>query len=139
MANKPRRFKDSPLFEITGKDTGKDTSKDTGKDTGKSTGNSNGNGNGNDAGNNTSTHTGNGNGNSAGNHTGKDASIGTGKDTGNFILTKKAANKQNVKLTVYIRPQQLRDLNDLQKESGRDKSDLTRIALDLLMEQVKIK
>ncbi len=123
----PRRFKDSPLFQITGTDTGTDRGTSTSKDNGNSTGTDRGTGTSKDS----------------------DMDRGTGRSTsmdrdnstsnGSITLTKKTSNQKNVKLSVYVRPEQLRQLNDLQEESGRDKSELTRIALDLLLEQVKIK
>ena len=41
-------------------------------------------------------------------------------------------------LTIRFRPDQIRAINRLHKDSGRDKSELVRLAVDILIEQARV-
>ena len=107
----------------TGKDTGKNAgdnaSKDAGKNTGKNTRNNTSE--------NTSDYT--------SKNTSKNTGINTSKNTreNTSVLTKKP---EPVKMTFYFYPGQLKELDRLSKKTGRPKTELIRLALDLFIEQV---
>jgi hypothetical protein len=46
-----------------------------------------------------------------------------------------------VKMTYYLRPDQVQaiDIYDLHDQSGRDKSELVRMTLDIMIERAKVK
>jgi hypothetical protein len=43
-----------------------------------------------------------------------------------------------VKMTYYLRPDQIQAIDDLQEQSGRDKSELVRMALDIMIDRAKV-
>jgi hypothetical protein len=43
-----------------------------------------------------------------------------------------------VKMTYYLRPDQVQAIDDLQEQSGRDKSELVRMALDIMIDRAKV-
>jgi len=60
-------------------------------------------------------------------------------DTSSIItIPKKIKTMEYVRMTHYFRPDQLKELDKLHKQSGRDKSELVRLAVDILIEQAKI-
>lgn len=60
-------------------------------------------------------------------------------DTSSIItIPKKIKTREYVRMTHYFRPDQLKELDKLHKQSGRDKSELVRLAVDILIEQAKI-
>jgi len=60
-------------------------------------------------------------------------------DTSSIItIPKKIKTMEYVRMTHYFRPDQLKELDKLHKQSGRDKSELVRMAVDILIEQAKI-
>ena len=66
-----------------------------------------------------------------------DESVNTGKGT---ITIPKKKNKSDdyLRVTYYLRPDQIRAINRLHKDSGRDKSELVRLAVDILIEQARV-
>jgi len=56
----------------------------------------------------------------------------------NTITITKKAGEDYVKMTHYFRPDQLKALDRLHKKSGRDKSELVRMAIDILVERAKV-
>ena len=57
---------------------------------------------------------------------------------GTITIPKKKRTEEYVKMTHYFRPDQLQKLDKLHKQSGRDKSELVRMAVDILIKQAKI-
>jgi len=55
-----------------------------------------------------------------------------------ITIPKKVKTTEYVRMTHYFRPDQLKELDKLHKQSGRDKSELVRLAVDILIEQAKI-
>lgn len=55
-----------------------------------------------------------------------------------ITIPKKIKTIEYVRMTHYFRPEQLKELDKLHKQSGRDKSELVRLAVDILIEQAKI-
>ena len=53
-------------------------------------------------------------------------------------IARKNKNTGYVKMTHYFRPDQLEAIETLHKESGRDKSELVRLAVDILIRQAKV-
>ena len=43
-----------------------------------------------------------------------------------------------VKMTYYLRPDQIQAIDDLHDQSGRDKSELVRMALDIMIDRAKV-
>jgi len=41
-------------------------------------------------------------------------------------------------MTYYLRPDQVQAIDDLQEQSGRDKSELVRMALDIMIDRAKV-
>jgi hypothetical protein len=54
------------------------------------------------------------------------------------IARKKFKSDDYTRATYYLRPDQIRTLNRLHKDSGRDKSELVRMAVDILIERAKV-
>ncbi len=55
-----------------------------------------------------------------------------------ITIPRKIKTEEYVRMTHYFRPDQLKELDKLHKNSGRDKSELVRMAIDILIEQAKI-
>jgi len=55
-----------------------------------------------------------------------------------ITIPKRKRTEEYVKMTYYFRPDQLKELDKLHKQSGRDKSELVRLAIDILIDQAKI-
>ncbi len=70
------------------------------------------------------------------NITSKNTGAATSNNAGKITITKKSYDL--VKMTHYFRPDQLKEIARLSKKSGRDKSELVRLAVDVLIEQAKI-
>jgi len=70
------------------------------------------------------------------NITSKTTGAATSNNAGKITITKK--NYDLVKMTHYFRPDQLKEISRLSKKSGRDKSELVRLAVDILIEQAKV-
>lgn len=60
------------------------------------------------------------------------------ENTSIITIPKKIKTTEYVRMTHYFRPNQLKELDKLHKQSGRDKSELVRLAVDILIEQAKI-
>ena len=73
---------------------------------------------------------------STSNSTSKNTGIATSNNAGKITITKKSY--ELVKMTHYFRPDQLKEIARLSKKSGRDKSELVRLAVDILIEQAKV-
>jgi hypothetical protein len=59
--------------------------------------------------------------------------------SGTFKIQKKTPKSAHyTRATFYLRPDQLRTINRLHKDSGRDKSELVRIAVDILIKQARV-
>ncbi len=54
------------------------------------------------------------------------------------IARKKFKSDDYTRATYYLRPDQIRTLNRLHKDSGRDKSELVRMAVDILIDRAKV-
>ena len=56
------------------------------------------------------------------------------------ITIQKKRNKTGAysRMTFYLRPDQVRFINRLHKDSGRDKSELIRMAVDILIERARV-
>ena len=56
------------------------------------------------------------------------------------ITIQKKRNKAGAysRMTFYLRPDQIRFINRLHKDSGRDKSELIRMAVDILIERARV-
>ncbi len=67
---------------------------------------------------------------------GDDAAVST---LGTFKIPKKTPKSYHyTRATFYLRPDQLRTINRLHKDSGRDKSELVRMAVDILIKRAKV-
>jgi len=80
---------------------------------------------------------------SASNYTSTSESKSTSKNTinsngANTITITRKAGEDYVKMTHYFRPDQLKALDRLHKKSGRDKSELVRMAIDILIERAQV-
>lgn len=83
--------------------------------------------------------------NNAGQDTGKNASVINGNaDSNNAVnITSNSAGsltvkEKNVKATYYFRQDQLNEVDRLSKMTGRDRSELLRMALDTFLAQVQV-
>ncbi len=65
-----------------------------------------------------------------------DNGVGTGKST--ITIARKSKGSTLVKMTYYFRPDQLKAIDELHEKSGRDKSELVRMAVDLLVENARV-
>ncbi len=74
------------------------------------------------------------NGASAVNYTSETESAG--KST--ITIARKSKGSALVKMTHYFRPDQLQAIDMLHEKSGRDKSELVRMAVDILIERAKV-
>jgi len=54
------------------------------------------------------------------------------------INKKKFKSGEYVRATYYLRPDQIRTINRLNRDSGQDKSELVRMALDILFERARV-
>jgi hypothetical protein len=72
--------------------------------------------------------------NSANNGTSADKSVSASTIT----IERKSKGSTLVKMTHYFRPDQLRAIDELNEKSGRDKSELVRLAVDILIERAKV-
>lgn len=54
------------------------------------------------------------------------------------IARKKNKSGDYLRATYYLRPDQIRTINRLHKDSGRDKSELVRMAVDILIKQARV-
>ncbi len=70
--------------------------------------------------------------------TSKSADTVTSNGESTITITRKSKSNEYVKMTHYFRPDQLKALDRLHKKSGRDKSELVRLAVDILVEQAKV-
>jgi len=69
----------------------------------------------------------------------KSTSKNTIKSNGaNTITITRKAGEDYIKMTHYFRPDQLKALDRLHKKSGRDKSELVRMAIDILIERAQV-
>jgi len=58
---------------------------------------------------------------------------------GTFKIQKKTPKSNHyTRATFYLRPDQLRTINRLHKDSGRDKSELVRMAVDILIKRATV-
>ena len=57
---------------------------------------------------------------------------------GGITIEKKVKLDNYVRMTHYFRPDQIRAIDRLHKQSGRDKSELVRMAIDILVEQARV-
>ncbi len=55
-----------------------------------------------------------------------------------ITIPKKIKTEEYRRMTHYFRADQIKELDKLHKQSGRDKSELVRMAIDILIEQAKI-
>ena len=65
----------------------------------------------------------------------ENVSIGKGTIT---IAKKKNKSDDYLRVTYYLRPDQIRAIGRLHKDSGRDKSELVRMAVDILIERARV-
>ncbi len=125
---KKKKLGSDPLDSI---DILKGPAQDTGKDTGKNAGDN--------ASKNTGKNTREKTSKNTSDYTSKNTSKNTGINTSKYtrentsVLTKKP---EPVKMTFYFYPGQLKELDRLSKKTGRPKTELIRLALDLFIEQV---
>ncbi len=54
------------------------------------------------------------------------------------IQKKKSKSGDYARATYYLRPDQISTINRLHKDSGRDKSELVRMAIDILIERARV-
>jgi hypothetical protein len=67
---------------------------------------------------------------------GDDVAVST---LGTFKIPKKTPKSNHyTRATFYLRPDQLRTINRLHKDSGRDKSELVRMAVDILIKRATV-
>jgi hypothetical protein len=67
---------------------------------------------------------------------GDDVAVST---LGTFKIQKKTPKSNHyTRATFYLRPDQLRTINRLHKDSGRDKSELVRMAVDILIKRATV-
>lgn len=65
-----------------------------------------------------------------------DVAVSTG---GTITISKKKFKSGDyARATYYLRPDQIRTINRLHKDSGRDKSELVRMAVDILIERARV-
>jgi len=65
--------------------------------------------------------------------------VNTETDSEDKITINSLEKKEKVQRSFYISPQQDRNLEKLKARTGRDKSELVRIALDYMFENVEVK
>ena len=80
---------------------------------------------------------------STSNFTSTSESTSTSKNTiknngASTITITRKAGEDYIKMTHYFRPDQLKALDRLHKKSGRDKSELVRMAIDILIERAQV-
>ena len=57
---------------------------------------------------------------------------------GAITIARRKKTNTLVKMTHYFRPDQLQAIDELHEKSGRDKSELVRMAIDILIERAKV-
>ena len=70
--------------------------------------------------------------------TDKSAGISTSNGKSAITIARKSKSEDYVKMTHYFRADQLKALDRLHKQSGRDKSELVRMAIDLFVERARV-
>jgi hypothetical protein len=66
------------------------------------------------------------------------ASTDTSVSASTITIERKSKGSTLVKMTHYFRPDQLKAIDELNEKSGRDKSELVRMAVDILIERAKV-
>jgi hypothetical protein len=60
------------------------------------------------------------------------------KNGSTITIARRKVKSALVKMTYYLRPDQVQAIDDLQEQSGLDKSELVRMALDIMIERAKV-
>ena len=60
------------------------------------------------------------------------------KSGSNITIARRKEKSALVKMTYYLRPDQVQAIDDLHDQSGRDKSELVSMALDIMIERAKV-
>ena len=68
----------------------------------------------------------------------KTAGISASNGKSAITIARKSKSEDYVKMTHYFRADQLKALDRLHKQSGRDKSELVRMAIDLFVNQAQV-
>ena len=138
---KKKKLGSDPLDSI---DILKGPAQDTSKDTGKNAGDNASKNAGKNTGKKTSRKTGKMTSHTTGDIASQEASQMTSHKAGN--MTSHAASVLDIpaksklrKMTYYFREDQLKELDKLSKKTGRDRSELARMAIDILLDSVQKK
>ena len=129
---------------VNGASDGNDGSKSTSNDTSNFTGASKDKSTDADTSKDTSTITSNDDGKSKRISAGADASNGDGESaiavtSGSTItIARRKVKSALVKMTYYLRPDQVQAIDELHDQSGRDKSELVRMALDVMIDRARV-
>ena len=67
-----------------------------------------------------------------------DYGIPIAKSESTITIARRKEKSALVKMTYYLRPDQVQAIDDLHDQSGRDKSELVLMALEIVIERAKV-